>query len=1052
MKSTVKKNDTDWHYYSIESVCETLKTSCGTGLTTEDAKQRLHQHGANVIRGKKHWLPFWFRLLLSHTFTIINLILVVAAVLAGAVKEWVDFGVILFVVGTNIIIGFLQEYRSEQTMKSLQKMTTLTCTVLRDGLVKQMDASDLVPGDIVLIKEGDSVPADLRLVEVSDIQCNEALLTGETVPVEKSAEIMSQQRRTVSVPKINDDNAATTTDKATPAILNEDEVLDLQLVSMAAAADSDQLPQVNQDDGDDVNTLVASSLPLGDRINCAFMGTTVTKGKARGIVTVTGMDTEIGKIAKSVSEKKQKSTPLQRRMTILSLVLVVVAVIAIGIVLICTWRYDGKNKVFPDAVIIGISIAVAVIPECMVAVVTLTMTVGMRRMAQENVIVRKLAALENLGHVHDICTDKTGTLTEGKMVVTTVWTDNKEYTVTSVDGSPIQGALMYSGKEVELNPSMQRLVTVAALCNTSSLVGHLEPQDQNNINSSHHDGNQHAVDIELNDGGQLTKCTSWTATGDPTEIALNAFSQKMQLSKDKLESETHLKHCEFPFDSTVKRMSVVYREQATINSSEMDEEGRYIVLTKGAPERIVDLCSHILVGPEDLELEMMDASFKSQIKLQNETMATKGLRVISVAYKWLAHSDLQDLSPNSREAVESNLVFVGLIGIEDPPRAEVPDAIKTCHEAGIVVHMVTGDHPATARSIAHQVGIVSDADLNNPEIVMEATQFDNLSDDELKMMKRLPLVIARCSPQSKVKMIKALHDRKHLVAMTGDGVNDAPAISDADVGIAMGKAGSDVTKEASDMILTDDNFSSIVSAIRQGRRISNNIRKFVIHLLSAIVALQLSLLIPVVAKSPIPMNATHILWVNLVTTAPIAIGLGVEQPATDIMQKDGFTIGESVFDPETVLDILFMGVLNGLVTLINYFCMTKWWLARDLMSARSVAFTTMVIVLLFRGYSCRGRRRMLWEDEVWKSYFLHVALLIGVVIQVCVVYIPTVNTKIFHHNPLKGDEWAFVITALIVFMVGTELYKLFKMFIAFLIRPLVRFRSRRQKKKTRAQV
>lgn len=974
----VAVNDMKWHNMSVEQVCQRVELQdIAAGLTTEVANQRLHKYGRNTISGKKSIIPKWIKLLWSHTFTMMNIVLTFATVLCGVVQDWVDFGVLIFIILTNIVVGFLQEFRSEKTMQRLQKLTASNTKVLRDGHVQEVESSSIVVGDVVVLKEGDSVPADLRIFESVQLECNEALLTGESVPVKKDVDQM-------------DDKAKSPTDTDNKTQIEQNE-----------AEEEKKKKKKNK-----------KTVPLGDRKNCAFMSTTVAKGKGKGVVVETGMNTEIGKIASSLGKSRDKKTPLQKRMTILGIILVIVAIIAIAVVIICVWQYEGKNNIFPNALTVGISIAVAIIPECMIVVITLTMTVGLRQMAKEHVIVRKMAALENLGNVHSICTDKTGTLTEGKMVVTNTWVDDREYSISSTPANPIVGKMTLSDGDItELSDSLNKLITVASLCNTSSLVVK-SANNETSITVNESEANPSPRKEQGSEDNEI----EIVATGDPTEIALNAFSQKMNMSRANLEQSGFEKLGEYPFDSSIKRMTVVY-------SKSVNDTKELIVLTKGAPDRVIDLCSHGISNGVEVE---MDSEFIKKIEEQNDSMASRGLRVLALAYRATTEYNQEA----KREDVESDLSFIGLVGIQDPPREEVPKAVATCSGAGILVHMVTGDHKATARAIAQKVGILKDEDLNKPNIVMEASEFDLLTDEELKNMKELPLVIARCSPQSKVKMVKALHDRKKIVAMTGDGVNDAPAISDSDIGIAMGKAGSDVTKEAGDMILTDDNFASIVSAIRQGRRIFRNIRKFVIHLLSANVAQLLSLLIPVMAGYKIPLNATQILWVNMVTSSPCAMALGIEKPPKDIMKKKRYKIGQSLFNFETLCDVFFFGAVMGGVIMLNYFLMTVAWLNRSLESARAVTFTTMVFILLYHTYNCRNTRKPFFADQVWKSWFVHLTLLFVVALQCMILYIPKINSVLFKHNPLKGEEWGFVLVGTVVFAVISEIYKFIKVIIA----------------------
>jgi Na+-exporting ATPase len=854
--------------------------------------------------------------------------------------------------------------------------------VLRNGEVPEIETVKLVPGDVVIIKMGDQVPADLRLIHCSN----------EPNQWKKSSTLPPHEGNTT------------------------------------AAVDETQEAEVN--------------IPVGDRKNMAFMSTTVAKGNGHGIVVATSMKTEIGKIAKSLGKKKGNNmTELQKRISRLGIALVIVAIISIGITILSVYLH-GKLSIYPDGLKYALTIAVSIIPESLMSVLTLTIGLGVRQLAKSNAIIRKLTALETLGSVTDICSDKTGTLTEGKMFVSKlmlpgghsyritrieeiaqeneqqielrdtpsnieiVIDDNAEKSEPSRESrTSITGTLLtFDGREVRHLPSgVRMLITVGALCNTSSV--------------KFHEVCQHV------------------STGDPTEIALSILSHTVNMSKEDLQQVQYPKmYREFPFDSSIKRMTVMY-ENAT------DRENVY-VLTKGAVDRVLPLCSKYLKDHDPSGtrrgnhaiVQDIDEEIMQKIRSDNDELAEQGMRVLCLAYKLLPHENMTD--DMTRETIEEDLIFLGLAGIQDPPRAGVAEAIKTCHNAGIKVRMVTGDHPSTARAIAKQIGILSDS-ANEEGFVMKATDFDALSVEQLKSMKELPVVIARCSPQTKVKLIEALHARKTgdkpVVVMTGDGVNDAPAISQADVGIAMGLAGSDVTKESSDIVLADDNFVTIVRAVRKGRRICDNIRKFLIFLLCTNVSQAVTLLIPVMAGLSMPMNPIQILWMNLVTGAPLAVGLGCEQASKNIMNVKKRKVKEPTFSLETIMDILVYGVFMAAITLVAFFCMTIAWLNRDIRSAQAVSFTTLVFLILVHPYNCRHARKSILKDRPWRSYILHITVLFGIITQCMNLYIPWVNDTIFHHNALQGDEWGFVGVGVVAFVIGVELYKVVKRLFVRLI-------------------
>jgi magnesium-transporting ATPase (P-type) len=996
-KKEEKKKQLRWYLMTVDEVQQELfVSSLSDGLQSTEVEERRKRYGLNSLKAKKSIIPLWIKILVRHTFNFMMLVLAVAGVLSFALQEWVDAVVICLIILLNIVIGFVQEFRSEQSMAKLQQMTAPTCIVTRNGNSTEINTSELVPGDIVSIKMGSQVPADLRLFKCSDLECNEALLTGESTLVAKQ------------------------TEEITTGEANEGEV--------------------------------AEDIPVGDRKNMVFMSSTVAKGNGKGIVIATGMKTEIGRIAKKIGKKKNTSTELQKRISKLGIALVIVAVISIGITILSVWLH-GKVPIYPDGLKYALTIAVSIIPESLMSVLTLTIGLGVRQMSKSKAIIRKLTALETLGSLTDICSDKTGTLTEGKMFVYKLMLPSgHSYSITRIEELEQQAALeleqqqnheqpklvtaveivadetgeavskspeiternqeeeparqsrtsitgtslTYGGKEVKHLPSgVRMLITVGALCNTASV--------------KFHEVGQHV------------------STGDPTEIALSVLSHTVDMSKEDLEAvqyPTLIK--EFPFDSSIKRMTVIY---------EKAEGKKIFVMTKGAVDRVLPLCNKYLFDHDPsgtrrgvhTVAQDIDEEILSKIRQDNDELAEQGMRVLCLAYKEIEKEDLDETQP--REQVETDLVFLGLVGIQDPPRIGVAEAVKTCQEAGIKVRMVTGDHPSTARAIAKQIGIIPN-DIDETNIVMKATDFDALTDEELAKMEELPLVIARCSPQTKVRLIEALHARKKgdkpVVVMTGDGVNDAPAITRADVGVSMGIAGSDVTKEASDIVLADDNFVTIVKAVREGRRICDNIKKFLIFLLTTNAAQAMSLLIPVVSGLTMPMNPIQILWINLIVGAPTASALGCEVASKNIMKLKKRKVKEPMFSIETIIDILLYGAMIAAITLVAFFCMSDWWLQRPKESAQAVAFTTMVFLVLAHTYNCRSQRKSIVRDRPWRSWVLHITVIFAILCQVAIIYIPWVNSVVFHQNMLMGEEWAFVFSGVVIFIVLAELYKLLK--------------------------
>lgn len=664
-------------------------------------------------------------------------------VLSYATLDFIEGGVINAVILLNIVVGFFQDYRAEQTIQSLQAMAAPVCKVVRDdGTLSTVKADDLVPGDIVHLAVGDIVSADLRLATSTNLATDEALLTGESKPCSKNAD----------------------------------------------------------------SVIVETSAPLGDRHNIAYSSTTVTRGRGVGVVVATGMSTEIGKIAFLLRDKKQTAqgnpfvrickrvlyaiknalglvgTPLQVKLSYFGLLLFALAILlAIIVFSTALWDIDGETLIY------GICVAVAVIPESLIAVLTITMAVGSKAMAKGNVIVRKMGALEAIGGVTNICSDKTGTLTQGKMLARMAYlADGRTLAVENETSpfDPTSGHVNMDGSALcEHNifgdEALQDFFQTIAVCNLASVS---PPKDD--------------------EGAAGT----WSATGEPTEIALQVLAMRVGHGKaNVLERQGLHLAAEHSFDSSVKRMTVVYQNS--------DSNEGFFCFTKGATEVILPL------------IEGMDRPTIKAINAQADEMATQGLRVLCLAHRTLAFSDREFLE--NRTFVEQKLTFVGLVGLYDPPRLESASAIKQCQAAGITVHMLTGDHLKTATTIAKEIGILGPQVLgsNLPSAVMTAPDFDAMNDQELDELEPLPLVVARCSPTTKLRMLHTLHRRGKYCVMTGDGVNDSPALKGADVGVAMGLNGSDVSKEAADMVLTDDNFASIVSAIREGRRLFDNIQK-----------------------------------------------------------------------------------------------------------------------------------------------------------------------------------------------------------------------------------
>ncbi|KAJ3370484.1 hypothetical protein GGF31_004074 [Allomyces arbusculus] len=942
-----------WYEHDLATVARMLDTDLVVGLAPDEAARRLAKYGPNDLGGDNG--PSAWRVLISNLANPMNGILAVALTIALIARDWVEGAVLVVVILTNTLLGFRQEYKSEKTMEALRKLASPTAMVIRGGMAPTLIAAPLlVPGDLVLLTEGDQVPADLRVIDAVNLAATEALLTGEPIAVRKSIDPI--------VPRAD-----------IPA-----------------------------------NAI----LPLGDQVCMAFKSTAIAYGRGKGIVTATGMQTAIGTMAAQVAAgakaRAEAKTPLERSMMRMMMVCLGVALV-LGVIVFAVNKWELTDT---QVLLYAIATAVSILPESLPAVLTVIMAFGVSTMAKQRAIVRRLASLEELGQVTHICSDKTGTLTEGTMAAVSGWVLGAEITIT--------GAFHAAGGIEGLAPAaLEPVLRVMGLCHTCSIT----------------------LDATIK---------MYSGAGDTTEIALAVTAHRQGVTKDSVESVEFV--AEYPFDATLKCMSVVYRDL---------DANQFVILAKGAVEAIVarsaayqvadPALAHAAAGHANqigATVHVLTPEYVTEIMARAESMAAQGLRVLALAHRHLAITDTNELKlqePTLRSEYERDLVFLGLVGIMDPPRAETAGAVAACQSAGIRVHMITGDHPVTAAAIARQIGLLSDADVGNPARVMVAPQWDALSDEQVDAMDELPLVLARCSPETKVKMIQALHRRGQIVAMTGDGVNDAPAISYADVGIAMGLGGADVTKQASDLTLTDDCFATIVQAIAQGRRIFANIQKFTLHLLSGNVSEVVALIIGLAFSdgngSPIfPMSPIQILWINLVTSSPIALALAVEPADDDVMRVSPRRHG--VFTRELMADTLVNGAIMGALTLVQFVAVAYLHAVDPLHSvvptascnkvftteceavfrARAVAFVTLSLLLLVHGLNCRSPRKSV-AHTVWRdAKVLVIAMMVGLVVIAPLPYLPIVNTKVFQHAPFDY-EWGYIAATLVVFMLVAEAYK-----------------------------
>jgi len=891
-----------WHQMDAEELQHVMGVRPQQGLTEEEAEESRKKHGLNELTEGKRISPIILFLNQFKDFMVV--VLMGATLLSGLLGEYLDAITIIAIILLNGVLGFIQEFRAERSLRALKQLSAPSAKVLRGGKLDVISTRLLVPGDVVVMESGDRVPADVRWIETSSCSIEESALTGESLPVTKHCQIISEE-----------------------------------------------------------------DVPLGDQKNIGFMGTMMTRGTAKGIVVRTGMNTEMGKIADLIQNTESMETPLQHRLEQLGKILIILS-LALTIMVVAAGILHGQPAM--GMLLAGVSLAVAAIPEGLPAIVTVALALGVQRMIKRKAIVRKLPSVETLGCASVICSDKTGTLTQNKMTVTSVWVGGRSLEVTGDGYAPV-GQILEGKRPVDLknDQSLRRLLQISALCNNSEVVENVTDETRGKKKLKEETGTT----------------SSWDLKGDPTEGALVALSSKMGMSPHSLGS-IYQREQEFPFDSERKLMSVIVTHQ-----------GGRLLYTKGAPDVLLNQCSHILWGGNVIPFTGM---MRKLVLTANEEMASSALRVLGTAYR--------ELRPQERVAseseAESQLVFVGLAGMIDPPRREVKDAITTCRRAGIKTVMITGDHGTTAEAIAHQLGI-----LPRGGLALSGQELSRLSDDQLDAKVDQIYVYARVSPEHKLRIVKSLQRKGHVVAMTGDGVNDAPAIKAADIGIAMGITGTDVTKEASSLILSDDNFSTIVSAIEEGRNIYENIRKFIRYLLASNVGEILTMFFAMMLALPLPLLPIQILWVNLVTDGLPAMALGVDQPEKDLMEHKPRGAKENIFARRLGWKIISRGFLIGICTLGAFWLTLRVAPDQDgqLLKAQSVAFATLVMAQLFHVFDCRSSRSVFHRNPFQNKYLV-LAVLSSVLLMLGVFYIEPLQ-PIFKTVPLGLREWALTIVA-----------------------------------------
>lgn len=904
----MEKKQNLWFHKSVDETKEYFKLDEENGLSNEQVNENRQKYGTNELQTKKKKSTFVKFLEQFKDFMII--VLIIAAIISGVVgyiegEGITDSIIILIVVILNAVIGVIQENKAEKSLEALQKLSAHVSKVIRNGKMEVIPAKELVPGDIVVLDTGDYVPADLRIIEAVNLKSQEASLTGESVPVEKSA-----------------------------------------------------------------NTIEQEEVDLGDRENMLFSSSLITYGRGKGIVVETGMNTEVGKIAGIINSAEETQTPLQEKLNKLGKTLGIAALVICAIIFVIGLLY-GKDPI--EMFMTAVSLAVAVIPEGLAAVSTIVLAIGVQRMVKRHAIVKKLPAVETLGSTTVICSDKTGTLTQNKMTVEKIFYNGK----------------LLDAEEVKQNidTNLEKLVYISMLCN----------------------------DTKISANNELT--------GDPTETALVDMGFNLQFEKNIYDKNPRIK--EIPFDSDRKLMTTVNK----INN-------KYVVLTKGGVDELLAKCNKYLYdGEERNDLE----NYKKVITKNNEDMAKDALRVLSMAYKEIDHEPTDEEMKN----IEQDLIYVGMVGMIDPPRLEVKDAVDKCEKAGIKTVMITGDHKITAIAIAKSLGI-----LQSEEEALTGAELEKMSDEDLTKNIRKYSVYARVSPEHKVRIVKAWQANGEIVAMTGDGVNDAPALKTADIGCAMGIVGTDVSKEAADVILTDDNFATIVSSVEEGRRIYDNILKAIQFLLSSNVGEVITLFVAILITPLlgnlfgidinliVPLLPIHILWINLVTDSLPALALAVDPPQKDVMDRKP-NKNKSVFTKGMIWRIVYQGILIGVITIVAFIVglatpdenlpvieeLTNEEIKVEI--GQTMAFCVLAFSQLVHVFNVRDNKTSIFKTGIFSNKQLILAVLASAALMLGILLIPALR-HVFSIPVLPVGNILEIVVLSLMPLIVVELFKLIK--------------------------
>ena len=950
-------HDVDPSLTEANEVAKALDVDTNTGLSSAEAQRRLEKFGPNQLASAPP-VPKWKKFLAQFQDPLVYLLLAATVIsliawfiershgTAGEVLPF-DAIVIILILIVNAVLGYIQEARAEQAVEALAQMTAPQTSVLRDGKIVHINTADVVPGDIVVLGEGDTVSADGRLFAAASLRIAEASLTGESVPVGKQPDTLD------------------------------------------------------------------SAKALGDRTNMIFTGTSVTQGTGRAIVTGTGMNTQVGKIADMLSQTDDEDTPLQKEMTHVSKILGIAVCIIAAVVLVALFITQGFHKMpddLIDSLLLAVSLAVAAVPEGLATILTVVLALGVQRMAKHNAIVKKLSSVETLGSASVICSDKTGTLTRNEMTVERIVTPSGEVQLTGTGYEPKGKMLGMGGDAIEesapVNAEALRTIAVGAFAN---------------------DG-----DLRQNDAGQ------WEIVGDPTEVSLVVASRKIKADRalGKLD-----RVAEVPFTSERKRMAVIGKDSS--------DNGNLSVYAKGAPDVLLGYCTRIAVGDA---VRPMTEGDRQEILATVERLSGEAYRTLGEAYRPLGTTSLADIPgiktnaagqvtdiSEQSDVIERDLIWAGMVGIIDPPRTEVRDSVAEAHRAGIRTVMITGDHPLTAARIASDLGIIEKGGK-----ALTGDQLDAMPDEAAfdKATSEVS-VYARVAPEHKLKIVESLQRQGNIAAMTGDGVNDAPAVKSADIGVAMGITGTEVTKESAKMILADDNFSTIVAAVREGRVIFDNIRKFLRYLLSSnvgevftvfggvMLAGVLGITQPGTTGVAVPLLATQLLWINLLTDAAPALAMGVDPQTDDVMARSPRKLTDRVIDRDMWIDIAFIGIIMAAVTLIGMDMHLEGGLFTDrsiggthefqMIEARTMGFTILVFAQLFNAIASRSARQSAFVG-LFSNKWLWGAIGLSVVLQLVVIYVPFLNSA-FGTTPLGPWAWVECICLAAVVLIASEIYK-----------------------------